>query len=168
MIICTLCGVDKNLEDFDKHKHGRYGRRTICKSCQAIKAKEYRLKKPEFIKELKFKYRNSFDGFIITVLGQSRRRATKLYNGFDLDEEFLKKLWTNQNGLCEFTGYPLEFTKAPETKNPYQASLDRIDSSKGYTKDNVRWVCWFINQMKLDYSEEEFKKLIKLANSKLD
>ena len=40
--------------------------------------------------------------------------------------------------------------------NPFKASLDRIDPTKGYTEDNVRWVCWAVNQMKSDKTEAEF------------
>lgn len=168
MITCNVCKVDKDLDQFDKHKHGKHGKRTICKSCQAIKAKEYRLKKPDFIKELKDKYRNSFDGFLVTILGDARRRAEKSKIPFEIDLDFLKSLWDTQFALCKFTGLPLEYIKVPgKNKNPYQASLDRIDSRGGYTKDNVRWVCWFINEMKMDYSEEEFIHLIKQANSTL-
>lgn len=167
MIICNICKLDKDLEDFDNHKNGKYGKRTTCKKCQAIRATEYRQKNKDFVAKIKVNYRNSFDGFIQTSLGECRRRSKYNNKEFNLDSEFLSSLWQSQNGLCKFTGQPLEYTKAPKIKNPFQASLDRIDSSKGYTKDNVRWVCWFINQMKMDYSEEEFIKLIKTANQKL-
>lgn len=36
------------------------------------------------------------------------------------------------------------------------ASLDRIDSSKGYIEGNVQWVHKRINKMKLDDSDTEF------------
>lgn len=38
----------------------------------------------------------------------------------------------------------------------YRASLDRIDSSKGYTKDNVQLVAFIVNYMKNALSESEF------------
>jgi hypothetical protein len=36
------------------------------------------------------------------------------------------------------------------------ASLDRIDSSKGYTIENVQWVHAIINNMKWDMPQSEF------------
>ena len=36
------------------------------------------------------------------------------------------------------------------------ASLDRIDSNKGYTIDNVQWVHKDINKMKMDLEEDVF------------
>ena len=35
-------------------------------------------------------------------------------------------------------------------------SVDRIDSTKGYSKENVQLVCMAANQMKNDLSMEEF------------
>lgn len=42
----------------------------------------------------------------------------------------------------------------------YRNGLDRIDSSKNYTEDNVRPCCSVCNYMKLDMSEGEFFKHI--------
>ena len=49
------------------------------------------------------------------------------------------------------------------------ASLDRIDSSKGYTKNNVQWLHKDINIMKRDFPEEKFLFLCKqiVKNHKL-
>jgi hypothetical protein len=46
-------------------------------------------------------------------------------------------------GVCELTGTPFDFSG--RKGNPYAPSLDRIDSSKGYTRDNVRLVCFGLN-----------------------
>jgi len=40
--------------------------------------------------------------------------------------------------------------------NKYNISIDRIDSSKGYTKDNIQLVGSIINIMKNDIKEEDF------------
>lgn len=65
-----------------------------------------------------------------------------------------------QDGRCAFTNLILGF--APKYRNDLQlqtASLDRIDSSKGYVKNNVQWVHKTINIMKQAQSNEEFIKL---------
>lgn len=56
------------------------------------------------------------------------------------------------------------------TKKNRTASLDRIDSSKGYLENNVQWVHKDINWMKQDYSHEEFLQYCKLIyeNKKLN
>jgi hypothetical protein len=41
--------------------------------------------------------------------------------------------------------------------------LDRIDSKKGYTKDNVQWLALGINYMKLDFEESELHRILKLV-----
>lgn len=43
------------------------------------------------------------------------------------------------------------------------ASLDRIDSKKDYTIDNVQWVHKDLNYMKQDFTEEEFINYCKLV-----
>jgi hypothetical protein len=40
-------------------------------------------------------------------------------------------------------------------KYPYNLSPDRIDSSKGYTKDNLQFVCNRVNAMKNNMNTEE-------------
>lgn len=36
--VCTICNTDKPLEDFYAEKRGLYGRRSVCKTCEAEKA----------------------------------------------------------------------------------------------------------------------------------
>ena len=43
------------------------------------------------------------------------------------------------------------------------ASLDRIDSSKGYIQGNIQWVHKRINQMKWDSEENDFINWCKLV-----
>lgn len=83
----------------------------------------------------------------------SRRRECSLTT------KDLCDLWNKQGGLCKYSGIPLDnpgsrgkWDKA--IKHPWRASLDRIDSSKPYTKDNVQFVSLIANYAKNAYPEE--------------
>ena len=69
---------------------------------------------------------------------------------FNLTIEYLWNLYITQNRKCAITGN--------ELPNILEASLDRIDSSKGYIEGNVQWVHKTINLMKMDLSESDFLK----------
>lgn len=67
-------------------------------------------------------------------------------------------LFLQQNRKCALTGMIIQF---PPRDNDYSrtASLDRIDSSKGYIKGNIQWVHRDINYMKQNYSQDYFFEL---------
>jgi hypothetical protein len=83
--------------------------------------------------------------------------------------EDLKNQWELQNGICEFTGLKLTLSSYTKiSKNPiYTASLDRIDSSKGYTCDNIRWVSRAINWMKNDMPDDMVWELCKIISDNI-
>ena len=78
----------------------------------------------------------------------------------DLTVEQAKEIFYDQGGKCAVLGVdlrPVKLKKARyETDNRWMTiSLDRIDNSKGYTKDNVRITCWAANAMRLTLSVDE-------------
>lgn len=76
------------------------------------------------------------------------------------------KLFLKQNRKCALTGDLIRFDTSWK-EHDGTASLDRINSDKGYIKGNVQWVHRDINFMKRDYSQERFiemcKKVVALA-----
>ena len=85
-----------------------------------------------------------------------KRKSERMGWPFDLTKEFLEELFEDQKGLCPITGFEitLEGTQESNLKR-FTASLDRIDSSKGYTKDNVWFVTLQANYMKSQLTMEE-------------
>lgn len=76
----------------------------------------------------------------------------------EIDQEYLWELFCKQLGECAITKLPLNLGEKYGDINR-TASLDRIDSSKGYVKGNVQWVHKEINRMKGNLSEKSFVDL---------
>lgn len=100
----------------------------------------------------------------------NKARNKKKYGDTNLTLEYLKNLWEKQNGICPYSEIKMELpynTQGINIKaNLFKASLDRIDSSKGYIQGNVEFVCLGINYAKNGFSKNEVLEFInKIKNS---
>lgn len=93
-------------------------------------------------------------------VGQSSSRFSEIKHSakvrnldFEIGIDFAWKLFEEQEGLCALTKLPMCMGK--NNKNRGNASMDRIDNSKGYVPGNVRWVLIDVNLMRRDMSDEE-------------
>lgn len=88
----------------------------------------------------------------------SKGRASIKEKGCSLTTEYLKQQWEKQKGICPYTNIkmilPRNTLAYNKTKSLMKASLDRIDSSKGYIEGNVEFVCSAINLAKNNFSKE--------------
>jgi len=71
-------------------------------------------------------------------------------------------LFLAQNRKCALSGLDLIITPKRKDFKENTASLDRIDSSKGYINGNIQWVHRMVNQMKWNYNEQEFIDMCKI------
>jgi hypothetical protein len=86
------------------------------------------------------------------------RSAGKRGIDFLVSKEDLWNLFLKQDRKCALTDQ--EITLSAGRRHAIgTASLDRIDSSKGYLVDNIQWVHKDINIIKRDFSQEYFIKL---------
>jgi hypothetical protein len=85
-----------------------------------------------------------------------KNNAIKRRLDFDLTIEYIWSLFLKQNKKCALSGVDIGFSKKNIDKHKTTASLDRIDSSKGYIIENTQWVHKEINRMKMDLNENEF------------
>lgn len=78
--------------------------------------------------------------------------------------DYIVNLFNKQNGKCALSGIPISIPRL-KTKNKYRtASLDRIDSTKGYEEGNLQWVHKNINQMKNKHTDKEFIEFCHLVS----
>lgn len=79
---------------------------------------------------------------------------------FDLTFEDIWLLFLKQNKRCALSGVEINFSHNTRRED-MTASLDRIDSTKGYCLDNVQWVHKDVNLMKQKFSQEYFIEMCK-------
>jgi hypothetical protein len=82
------------------------------------------------------------------TLSKLKRGAKARGISFDITIEDIQEKLEKQDYKCALTNWSVAFSE--------NASVDRIDSNKGYTKDNIQIVDKRINMMKRDFDEKFF------------
>lgn len=134
--------------------------------------RDYRLKHREHLDEVNRKWREENRGYIaayrdkrfrtpfgrcVILTRAARKRAKKRNLPYNLDYGFVYKMWEKQNGVCAMTGIPFTIDSEEKGKTqPFAPSIDRIDPSLGYTRENVRLICYVVNCCLHDFGEEVF------------
>lgn len=95
-------------------------------------------------------YKNISMTFFKSIMRGAKERLID----FNLSIEYISDLYDKQDGKCKFTKIEISTNNYNRT-----ASLDRIDSKKGYIEGNVQWVHKDINRMKSNFTEQYFKEL---------
>lgn len=95
------------------------------------------------------------------IWGQIIRGAKQRKLDITINQKYIMDILISQKWICALSGEKLTFPKKGQKKNNFTASLDRIDSSKGYIEGNVQWVHKEINFMKQELSEDRFFELCK-------
>ena len=106
--------------------------------------RKWRLAHPQAVREASRKYRMHPEGRVRAMLASIRRNAKVRGFEFSLDVDDL--LPAMRNGRCQVTG--IKFDMQARGLTPYSPSIDRINNSRGYTKDNVLLVIFGYNAAK--------------------
>lgn len=155
---CKKCNTKKDVKDFYKDKHSSFGLQTYCKLCSVHNSQVWASTYDGFMKKL---YKE--------VQHNAKKRAKDL--SFNINLSDIKELYTNQNGMCALSGLKMTFNALPTEKNSEHIinynniSVDRIDSTKGYEKDNIQLVCAIVNRMKTDMQDVTFINFCKVISS---
>lgn len=128
---CSTCPFTKNIEEFYLHKQkfGKYTRVASCKECH----------RKDIVART-----NTLNGFLNKLLFDSKKNAKrKADKGRDVAGEFsitlkdLQEVYKKQDGKCYYSSLLM----SSKMFSDYMMSLERLDPSKGYTKENVALIC---------------------------
>ena len=152
---CKICGETKNVDNFYKSQRG-----LKCKDCtlqitrkyKKEKRKDLDFRKLEGIKQKERRVRLWQN----TLIHDSKHRGVES----TLTVDDINEIYENQNGLCHWFKIPL--IPSNSLKSPQQPSLDRLDRTKGYTKDNVVLSCYSANIGRNENDVETWEKFLSL------
>jgi hypothetical protein len=99
--------------------------------------------------------------FLCSIRASAKRRDIEFDTS--IDTKYLWSLFLRQKKKCKLTGLELSFGSHFRDSIGRTASLDRIDSNKGYVKGNLQWVHKQINMLKTNIDQESFIKMCKLV-----
>lgn len=122
--------------------------------------KDYYYANKEVIKVAQQKYYDKSQEKIL--LSRAKKRAKKCGWEFNLTVDDI-----DIPSHCPVLGIPLEVFHGKSGGAYGSPSLDRVDSSKGYTKDNTVVVSWRANHVKNNSSIEEMEAVVKFYKNYL-
>lgn len=170
------CGIEKECNFYDIKR----GKTTTC-GCwkQSIEYREKARKRVEKMrKEGVFKTGGDYNSdektlfkYIWKCLNNENHGRRNRKPNFLIFED-LELQWEKQKGICPYLKIQLilpthkTVSKCRENYPSYMyASLDRIDSSKPYTKDNIQFISRNLNYAKHTMSHDEFENFLNLLVS---
>lgn len=109
-------------------------------------------------------HRGLFEGIRLSWFGKARISAEYRNLSWDLSVEAVWELYLAQEKVCALSGLPIGWAKVGAV---HTASLDRIDSTGGYTLDNVQLLHKDVNMMKQQYSNERFVEICRAVADKV-
>lgn len=164
LIECSTCGikVEKPTKEINRQKKKGRDKFYCSQVCAAKQSWEH-------LKEYHGKHNNNLlvgRTDVHTGLREHIRRAKKRTKDVEIDVEYLKEIWELQDGKCKYTHVNLTHpnSSVSEKNYNYMASLDRIDSSKGYIKGNVQFVSVSVNWLKNSMGDNHIQEFFNIVS----
>lgn len=155
---CPSCGIEKIGRKRDVGK--------LCKSCNMKviekehrhkKVKQNKLSSAEYCKNHREKYKQNDKYRLNRLLQQAKIRAKYRNLECTLTIDDLVEIFPKDK-KCPVLGIDLFWGEGSDRNN--SPSLDRIDPSLGYTKDNVCIISWKANRIKSDATIDEIEAIL--------
>ncbi len=159
---CLICSAELN--EYNWSSWSAKNHINKCKTCLRVEKNEWLAKKRAGLSDheklaarerglkhkIKLKESNPEKYTAIQMAASCRKRAKYLFVDCDIDSKYIRELMPE---FCPILNVRLKYGGGD--KSPHSASLDRIDSSKGYIKGNVQIISARANMMKSDADAQE-------------
>lgn len=149
-----------------KHKRGSAVKHTETKRKKQKKARNQDVgEKRESTSENKITRRD----YLHLLMNQIRYRNNKwpaFLRNLDFGVDYLELLWDLQDGHCaKLKNVKLTWLRnnlRDTSRNPFNASVDRIDNDRPYSRDNIQLVCVLYQIAKNEWRESLVESLFSL------
>jgi 5-methylcytosine-specific restriction endonuclease McrA len=138
---CKACSAQLPLESFAKSNGGKFGRTHTCRKCVA----KNRLENLESVRAKEREYDRTPRGRYHTAKSSIAKRGIDFNISLEWYENFCL-----ENKICFYCDEDMANT-------PVGLGLNRIDSNKGYSEDNLKRCCKKCNSIMNNYSINDLK-----------
>jgi len=169
--ICKQCNEEKDINDFSINREKKDGHASKCKKC----FNENRNYKADLA------YITSERGFVTATIGSIFRPSSCKKRGLwpTVNKEKVWELYNNHvkkyGRNCIYCLQPWTYVRrasgtigrgGSHKKTRTNFSIDRLDNSKTYTKDNIVFCCFKCNDEKHNISINMVKRILEIKNEK--
>lgn len=154
---CTKCHETKSFEFFSKDKYRNNGYRIACKACAAASFTKYRASDAYALRQEKAtqqrthqKQTDPVARWATMAIGNARKRAKQLGVPCTITKEWLVAAAPTHCPLLEVS---LDY--AATVSCAASASVDRKDSTGGYTPENCKIISFKANRIKSNATADE-------------
>ena len=158
---CNTCKEDKLPAEFSLNNAAKDGLQYNCRTCDNKRQIQRRQKNPDVHLEYQRQYQRNrrldFEYRLQMLLNASKQRAKLNDREHDINVEDIKAIYPI-DGCCPIFGIKLEFNEAGFRDS--SPSIDRINSTKGYTRDNIQVISWKANRIKGAASLQDLEMLV--------
>jgi hypothetical protein len=158
---CNRCKEEKLLSEFTKNNAAPDGLQYKCRACDVKYQAQRRAENLDadrvYSREYQRNRRKDFDYRLQMLINASKQRAKLNDREHDINVEDIKAIYP-VDGCCPIFGIKLEFNGAGFRDN--SPSIDRIDSTKGYTRDNIQVISWKANRIKGASSLQDLEMMV--------
>lgn len=154
-------------------RRNKYKNDPVFREKEKQRNREYRrteqgkkLKRAEYLRRI-----NTENGYLNDKYNNIKKGGRKKFPIEITEKEFLQ-LWEDHKikyggWVCAYTGlYMTRIRGKGGVRIPSNLSVDRLNSNKGYTKDNIVFCRWDVNDRKGAVTIEDIKNILKVYNEK--